>query len=198
MSKILFLRHGPTDWNAAGQIQGHTDTSLSPEGETLVRSWCIPPQYAGWHCYASPLQRARQTAVLLGCPDPEPVSALHEMNWGAWEGLKLGALRQQNPADLHSNEVRGLDFRPPEGESPREVRERLAHWLFSRTSDELPAIAVCHKGLLRAALSLATDWDMTCDPPVKLQDHCAHCYRVSDNRLEVDVLNIPLATHPTE
>jgi len=100
MSKILFLRHGPTDWNAAGRIQGHTDTSLSLEGETLVRSWCIPPQYAGWHCYASPLQRARQTAVLLGCSDPEPVSALQEMNWGAWEGLTLGALRQQNPAGL--------------------------------------------------------------------------------------------------
>jgi hypothetical protein len=31
-----------------------------------------------------------------------------------------------------------------------------------------------------------------------LQDHCAHCYRVSDNRLKVDVLNIPLTTHPTE
>ena len=40
---FAILRHGPTDWNATGRLQGLTDTDLSPDGEMLVRRWRLPP-----------------------------------------------------------------------------------------------------------------------------------------------------------
>ena len=62
------------------------------------------------------------------------------------------------------------------------------------SSEDLPAIAVCHKGLLRAALSLATDWDMIDDPPEKLREPCAHLYEVRAGKLYVKQLNITLTS----
>ena len=55
------------------------------------------------------------------------------------------------------NEARGLDFRPPGGESPRDVQARLRPFLESLRD---PTIAVTHKGVLRALYALATGWTM--------------------------------------
>jgi probable phosphoglycerate mutase len=73
------------------------------------------------------------------------------------------------PEAMVANEALGLDFRPPGGESPREVRARLES-LFADLTDEL-VVCVTHKGVIRAALSLATGWDMLAKPPLRLADH---------------------------
>jgi probable phosphoglycerate mutase len=192
MSEILFIRHGPTDWNDAGRIQGRTDIALSKAGRVEVTSWILPLPYRQWRCFSSPLVRARDTAALLRLPMPEIIDDLQEMQWGAWEGHTLKTLRETDPEAFTRNEDRGLDFRPPDGESPRDVRERLRQWITSLSDDDLPAVAVCHKGLLRAALSLATDWDMIDDPLEKLREPCAHLYGVRAGKLYVKQLNITL------
>jgi probable phosphoglycerate mutase len=69
---------------------------------------------------------------------------------------------------MAANEARGLDFRPPGGESPREVCARLQALLGELARDPRPVVAVCHKGIMRAALVLATGWDMRGRPPVRL------------------------------
>ncbi|HCX88304.1 MAG TPA: histidine phosphatase family protein [Gammaproteobacteria bacterium] len=192
MSEILFIRHGPTEWNEAGRIQGRTDVPLSEAGRAEVASWALPAPYKQWRCFCSPLARARDTADLLGLNAPEIIDSLQEMQWGEWEGHTLKTLREIDPGAFIRNEDRGLDFRPPGGESPRDVRTRLEHWIATLSGNYLPAVAVCHKGLLRAALSLAADWDMIDDPPEKLRESCAHLYRISDGKLAVKQLNIAL------
>ena len=192
MSELLFIRHGPTEWNEAGRIQGRTDVSLSEAGRAEVISWILPLPYRQWRCFCSPLVRARDTAALLRLPVPEIINDLQEMQWGTWEGYTLKTLREIDPQTFTRNEDRGLDFRPPDGESPRDVRERLGQWIGTLSSENLPAVAVCHKGLLRAALSLATDWDMIDDPPEKLREPCAHLYEVHAGTLSVKQLNITL------
>ena len=44
MSAVPFamLRHAPTEWNAAGRLQGLTDTCLSRDGEAAARRWRLP------------------------------------------------------------------------------------------------------------------------------------------------------------
>ena len=69
---------------------------------------------------------------------------------------------------MAANEARGLDFRPPGGESPREVCARLQALLGELAADPRPVVAVCHKGVMRAALVLATGWDMRGRPPMRL------------------------------
>ena len=66
-------------------------------------------------------------------------------------------------------EVRGLDMTPTGGESPRQVRQRLIQWLAEQEDgSEQQLGVVCHKGVIRALLSQALDWDMTAKCPVKI------------------------------
>jgi probable phosphoglycerate mutase len=191
MIPLLVLRHAPTDWNAAGRIQGRTDRPLGELGRQRVAAVRLPRGWNGAPCLSSPLSRAMETARLLGL-DPAAEPRLIEMDWGAWEGRTLAELRAELGGAMAENEARGLDFRPPGGESPRDVQARLTPLLLSLTS---PTIAVTHKGVLRALYAMATGWDMLAKPRHKLRDGCAHVFAVGqDATLALAELNIELET----
>jgi len=168
MTPLFLVRHGPTAWNEDGRIQGHADIELSPNGRREVASWQVPPAWATARWLASPLRRARQTAALLTDQPAAIDPRLIEMDWGAWEGQRLADLRAEAPDATAANEARGLDFRPSGGESPREVTARI-QGLFATLADAPgPVVAVTHKGVIRAALALATGWRMHEKAPVRL------------------------------
>lgn len=173
-SRLVLLRHGPTAWNEAGRIQGRSDPPLSAAGKQQVARWRLPAAFDDHAWVTSPLARAVETAKLLGHPEAEPVPALIEMDWGRWEGEALAALRNADPEGMAANEARGLDFRPPGGESPRALQARLAPWLAARAKTSGTTVAVCHKGVIRALYALATCWDMIGPPDDKLRDGCWH------------------------
>ncbi len=89
------------------------------------------------------------------------------MSWGRFEGRTLAGLREEHGPEMAELEAMGLDFRPPGGESPREVAARLAAFLGERAATREDLVAVTHKGVLRAALVLAFGWDMQGRPPVR-------------------------------
>jgi broad specificity phosphatase PhoE len=151
-------------------MQGRADLPLSPEGRAQVLRWRLPDVWDGARWLSSPLRRATETAALLtdGPVDIEP--RLIEMDWGAWEGRTLADLRAEMPAAMAANETLGVDFRPEGGESPREVRTRLAALLADLAAEPSDVVCVTHKGVVRAALSLATGWDMTSKPPLRLAE----------------------------
>ena len=152
-------------------MQGRADLPLSPEGRTEVLGWHLPEAWADARWLSSPLRRATETAALLTDRPLDIEPRLIEMDWGAWEGFRLAELREKAPEAMPANEAKGLDFRPPGGESPREVRARLES-LLADLADDL-VVCVTHKGVIRAALSLATGWDMLAKPPVRLTGDAA-------------------------
>jgi len=91
VTTLLLVRHGETDWNAEGRLQGHTDRPLNDHGRRQAAA--LAERLAGEAIdavYSSDLARARETAGILaerlGLPvvdDPD----LRERNWGNWEGL---------------------------------------------------------------------------------------------------------------
>ena len=166
---IVLIRHGRTVWNQQGRMQGRSDIPLSAAGRDEVRGWQLPAAWARAKWRSSPLRRATETAALLTTQPVTIEPRLIEMNWGAWEGRTLAELRAEAPA-MAANEARGLDFRPEGGESPREVRARFASLVADLSGD---VVCVTHKGVIRAALSLATGWDMTTRPPLRLGDDAA-------------------------
>lgn len=189
MTPLLVIRHGTTDWNAEGLIQGRTDRPLNAEGRAAIRAATLPPGWAEATCLASPLQRATETARLLRL-DPKPEPRLIEMAWGEWEGRRLSELRAELGDAMRANEAHGLDFRPPGGESPRDVQDRLRPLLANLTA---PTVFVTHKGVLRALYALATGWSMTEKGLDRLRDGAAHAFRVAaDGAPAVEKLNIPL------
>jgi len=158
--KIAFLRHGPTVWNAQGRIQGSADIPLSDAGLALMAARRLP--FAAARAFASPYMRARQTAQALGLTGVIPDPRLVEQNWGCWEGLTRDEIAARDGADcyIRAGAHRGGLFRPPGGESTQEVLDRVASFLRDTAQGDGDAVAVAHLGVLRAAYTLATGWDM--------------------------------------
>jgi len=165
--RLLLLRHGITDWNAEKRIQGRIDRPLSETGMAQIKSRQLPDALYRLRWYCSPMLRARQTAKLIGIQSPLLEPAITEMNWGDWEGKVLKPLRKQLGDPMRENEARGLDFCPPNGESPRQVQDRLKPWLADISARGEDCGAVVHKGIVRCLYALAFDWDMRGESPIE-------------------------------
>jgi len=193
--RVVMLRHGRTSWNADGRIQGHTDIPLSPAGREALQGLALPADLNAETWISSPLSRATETARILSTGQSiETDKRLTEMNFGDWEGHTHAELLAADPGGMANLERQGLHMRPPRGETPAEVGARLLDLLRSRTEDAL--VLVGHKGLIRAALALATGWDMTGPAPHRIAWHMAQVFRFDGARLSVDALNVPLIPAP--
>lgn len=194
IARVWLIRHGPTAWNAEGRLQGRADIPLSPAGRAAVANWRLPEGLPGLPVVTSPLSRAQETAAILQLGREVTVEPrLTEMDYGAWEGETLAALRTRLGPALAENEARGLDFTPPAGESPRAVQARLRPLLAGWAAAGGARIAVCHKGVIRAVYAEAAGWDMTGKPPHRLAWDAAHGFDLGANgRPRIADLNRPL------
>jgi probable phosphoglycerate mutase len=202
MTRLVFLRHGRTEWNAARRLQGRADIPLSEQGREAVRQWRLPQTIMRFGWITSPLRRCVDTAEILRAhlPDPGPLrreQRLVEMDFGAWEGETLAALRMAHGATMIELEGRGLDFCAPGGESPRAVQDRLRPWLREIAKEQQDMIAVTHKGVIRALYALATGWDMREKPRQRLRADAAQLFEVgARGEVQVLELNVPLSSSP--
>jgi broad specificity phosphatase PhoE len=67
VTELLLVRHGETDWNAEGRLQGHTDRPLNEYGRRQAQR--LADELAGEELeaiYSSDLARARETAEIVG------------------------------------------------------------------------------------------------------------------------------------
>lgn len=193
MSSIGFIRHGITDWNIQGLVQGSTDIPLGEQGRAEIAAWRVPPEFAGFDWLSSPLQRAQETARTVSGLTPPTDARLAEMAWGAWEGWTLDALRAELGDLLVAWEAKGLDFHSPGGESPRDVQVRIAPLFKEIAGAGRDVLAVTHKGVMRAVQAMATGWDMTDKAPEKLREGCMHLFDLGAGGVpSVARLNIPL------
>ncbi len=184
------IRHGRTDWNASRRIQGRTDIPLSATGRAEQTLRSVPEDFADAPAFSSPLVRATETARLMGIADPIIDDRLIEMNFGDWEGGTHAELKAEKPQEMIRLEAMGLDMRPPNGETPREVAARLTDFLGHRIADR--CLLFCHKGVIRAAFSAALDWDMTGPLPFHVDWNAGQLFRFANGRLALERENVPL------
>jgi broad specificity phosphatase PhoE len=197
MARLALLRHGPTAWTAERRLQGRVDLPLSPAGRAAVASWQLPAEVDGFAWVTSPLKRARETAALLGHADARVDPRLAEMSFGEWEGRRLAEISVELGPAMTEMEERGLDFRAPGGESPRDVQARLAPFLAEAGQAGIDRLAVVHKAVIRALYALAIGWPMLGRPPQRLMEFGLHLLAVAaDGRISISRLNLPLAPAP--
>jgi probable phosphoglycerate mutase len=111
MTTILLARHGETDWNREGRLQGWDDRPLNALGREQARE--LARRLAGVAfdaVYASDLARARETAEIVAEPHGVPVLIdpdLREMDYGSWSGLTRSEIEQRFPEmERHDGETR--------------------------------------------------------------------------------------------
>lgn len=152
------MRHGESEWNHEGRIQGHTDVPLSELGRRQVRF--LAQRLAGERfdaAYASDLSRAVDTATgILGergislITDPD----LREFSYGTWEGLTLQEVEVQDPELFAGRFVRGDNaFAAPGGEDSAQLLARVRRFYegaVQHHSDDDNILVVAHGGSIRA------------------------------------------------
>lgn len=93
MTILGLIRHGETDWNAEGRVQGQSDIPLNVKGLAQAEALARRLAQEDWdHLYASDLSRAYETARAIARLNGLHVTAdprLREVNAGEWEGLTL-------------------------------------------------------------------------------------------------------------
>ncbi|WP_299367899.1 histidine phosphatase family protein [uncultured Tateyamaria sp.] len=166
MTRLALLRHGHTAWNRAGRIQGRTDIPLDDAARAHLAALRLPDDWAAADIVASPLRRAMDTAALVSSRAPRAEPALMEMDWGAWEGCQGAVLRADPEAGFRDIEDWGWQFSPPEGERPADLRDRLLPWLGGLQGD---TVAVCHIGVMRVLMAMATGWDFDGPAPFRIK-----------------------------
>lgn len=158
--RLILVRHGLTSWNLAGRYQGHTDTSLCPEGviEAQAAGAALRQTRASL-LLTSPLRRARATAdVIARCLGSIPCHVderLVEIGFGDWEGLTQAEVRRCAPGLLRQWKRAPESVRFPGGEGLcdgwRRLDEFLRHPPWVGRADARCVIAVTHTGPIRLA-----------------------------------------------
>ncbi|PRA03143.1 histidine phosphatase family protein [Arthrobacter sp. MYb211] len=102
---LALVRHGQTDWNLAGRLQGRTDIELNETGREQARAAGRALMGDGWDLVlASPLSRAQETAALiaaeLGVDTGAPVAQAVERGFGPLEGRVMIEVTEREAAAL--------------------------------------------------------------------------------------------------
>ncbi len=129
--RLVLMRHGRTAWNRVGRYQGQADPPLDAHGWAQVLALALHLTRAGLRLdalYASPLLRARQTALAVAArqglrPRWEP--RLMEIHLGAWQGLHVDTIRARYPALFARWESDPWGTEIPGGERLCQVQSRV-------------------------------------------------------------------------
>ncbi|MEU6128502.1 histidine phosphatase family protein [Saccharopolyspora sp. NPDC047091] len=152
LARLVLWRHGETDYNAAGRIQGHLDTSLTEAG--IAQAQRAAPVVAAFEpevAVGSDLRRASATAAafteLSGMPVRQD-KRLRETHLGEWQGLSGAEVEHGWPGSMAVWRS-DATWSPPGGESRVEVAERAFEVVSELdTTYQETALVCAHGGLI--------------------------------------------------
>jgi len=162
---LYYVRHGLTDWNMQGRLQGRHDIPLNTRGqeqakrcgEILRDLLARDGRAASDFGYASsPLMRARVTMDILRTTlglAPEGYALderLAEIAFGTWEGLTYDDVIARDREIVDTREHNKWLFRPPGGETYEEVARRVGAWYATLDRD---TVVTAHGGTARALVA---------------------------------------------
>jgi broad specificity phosphatase PhoE len=159
---IHLARHGQTAYNAEGRFQGHLPVPLDDTGREQARALAEAAAKVELRSlWCSPLARARETADIVAGRiglTPHEDARFVETDTGDWTGRSFAEILAEDPDGFHGYETSDPAFRYPGGESFAEQSERIQDGLrdLRGRADALPALVVCHRGVIRLALAALT------------------------------------------
>lgn len=170
MTRIIYVRHGETDWNVAHRYQGQTDIPLNNKG--IHQAQLVAKRLAGepiTAVYASDLQRALYTAEAIAKEHHltvTPMQEFREISFGEWEGSSFFSLDTSAREQIDKIFTDPANIEIPGGENFHQVQERAVRGierLIAKHPDET-IIVVSHGAAIRTILchalgmSLANVW----------------------------------------
>jgi len=153
---IYIVRHGATDWNRGGYIQGHLDTPLNREGRVQAEAAGVRLAAAGATAiYSSDLLRVYETAQIIARHTRLRIiqkPGLREMYFGDWQGLSVDQIKVRDPEIYAARRERPFEVPPPGGESWLDFYQRSVGALqdILEATDAQRIIVATHSGVCTA------------------------------------------------
>ncbi|GAP20385.1 histidine phosphatase family protein [Leptolinea tardivitalis] len=166
MTEIWLVRHGQTDWNLEGRLQGQLDVPLNETGlkqaQSLAETLRGKPFSA---IYSSDLMRARQTAEIIARVVNLPITfdkRLREISQGQVEGMLFSDVIQKFEGALADRTRNPVESRLPGGESVAELAERFRDCVdeISRQKYTRPVLLIAHGLAIATILCQARGYPM--------------------------------------
>jgi probable phosphoglycerate mutase len=170
-TELILIRHGETEWNAVGRIQGHRAVDLNKRGHQQAQAVAQRLKTEAFDAlYTSDLSRATQTAEAIQTNHPiQTDSRLREWNLGVLAGLTPQQAETQYPKAYAIYRDGRVDDPIPQGESIRDRYTRvttcLAEIAFHHPDQRI--VVVTHGGPLGDCYRRATN--MSLDTPRDFQ-----------------------------
>lgn len=146
--KLFLIRHGQTDWNIKGKIQGSCNIKLNHTGikqaEELSNK-VLENKYKFSKIYSSPQRRSVKTAEILSkVTNIEYISmeGLEEINLGEWEGLSWEEVKEKYPTEYDEWYINRRYTKPPKGESYQDMVERVLKAIYKIISENCDDVAI--------------------------------------------------------
>jgi len=161
--QLICIRHGQSQFNSEGRIQGQWDTPLSELGQAQAQALAVALGHEPIDAvFSSPLRRAVQTALPTAAAlgqEVRVVPGLQEINAGLFQGLLWSEIEVRYPDEARRWLAHEPDFVVPGGESRAQLMQRgRAAFEEIRRSGPFDRVAVfTHGGLLGAALKSLLD-----------------------------------------
>lgn len=151
VDRIVLVRHGQTDYNAAGRLLGRHDIALNDVGRDQARA--VARSLRGVEVarvVSSPLRRAVETAEMFDQP-VEVDERWVEIDYGALDGVPL----RDVPAEVWSQWRADPHFRPAGGESLADVSRRVEAACHELTGGSGVVVVVSHVSPIKAGVAWA-------------------------------------------
>jgi probable phosphoglycerate mutase len=192
-ARIILIRHGETEWNREGRIQGyHADSPLTTNGQAQARRLAARLAEEGpLALHSSDSGRARQTAEPIAAAlDLEIVfdAALRERSYGDFEGWTYADLEREHPDAYRRFRSRDPGYAPPGGESGTQFHERIVAALerVAKAGAGRQAAVVTHGGVLGVAYRHIFGAAPDSKREYSLHNASINRIRVSDGRWSVE------------
>jgi broad specificity phosphatase PhoE len=168
---IWLARHGETDANAEGRVQGSIDEPLNERGREQARALAEEAKRLNLKAlYTSQLRRARETAEIVGAEvglEPVVDERFAESWRGEWEGRLIADIKAEDPDGWQGSlALDAAGFRFPGGESLEEHAARVEEALADVAKGPLPALVVSHGGTMRRALATRRPHELHAEQPL--------------------------------
>lgn len=168
MKELYIIRHGETEFNKRGIVQGRgVNSDLNEFGKKQARSFYEAYKHLAFDCiYTSTLKRTHQTVELFldNGASWEQHAGLDELDWGIYEGKANSEHTRREFTDLVQHWCSGkLHIKFPEGESPLDVHERqmkVMEHILSRKHESRVLICM-HGRAMRLFLCTLLNKDLT-------------------------------------
>ena len=161
MKELLLIRHGQTDWNTQGRVQGGGDLNNIGIAQSNLLATVLQNSQAST-IYTSPSKRTHQTAVIIATAlslEGNTTPLLKDIDYGVWSGALLADLIKDDPDLFEQWEKDPSSVRFPEGESLLDLRTRISVFMDEITEKHSSdtVVVVTHESPIISMLAVALD-----------------------------------------